>query len=143
MVYHKPTFGQALMYIKHNHMEYSELHTCHDLFFDQKVNDNAYSTPLLREALYMYHKMAILGIGFITINFHIFVCNIRIILNMIFSVGPFYYTGSFSLFFLINYSMFPILFRHMFWNYLSRLKSLFFVQECIRIRESNNFDPGS
>ena len=30
---------------------------------DQNVNDNAYSTPLLHEALYVDHKMVMLGIG--------------------------------------------------------------------------------
>ena len=30
-----------------------------------------------------------------------------------------------------------------FWNYLARLTSFFGVHECIRICESNVFDPGS
>ena len=78
----------------------------------------------------------------ITIHFHIFVCNMIIILNMIFSVCPFSFTRSFTEFLLINDSMFLMLFRYIFWNYLSRLTSLFCVIECIRICESNMCDPG-
>ena len=40
-----------------------ELHICHDLVLDQNVNDNAYSTPFIHEALDVRHKMVILGIG--------------------------------------------------------------------------------
>ena len=51
------------MYIKHMHIKCGESHICHDLVLDQNVNDNAYSTPLLHEALDVDHKMVILGIG--------------------------------------------------------------------------------
>ena len=44
-------------------MVYGELHICHDLFLYQNVNDNAYSTPLLPEALDVENKMEMLGIG--------------------------------------------------------------------------------
>ena len=44
-------------------MEYGESHICHELVLYQNVNDNAYSTPLLHEALEVDHKMLILGIG--------------------------------------------------------------------------------
>ena len=75
----------------------------------------------------------------ITIHFHIFVCNISIILNMILSIYPFYFT---SYFFSFNWSKTPC-FRcsldRFFWNSLARLKSLFCVQELIGIRESNRF----
>ena len=63
MVYHKSTVGQALMYIQHRHMEFGESHICHDLALDQNVNDNAYPTPFLRQALEVDHKMVMLGIS--------------------------------------------------------------------------------
>ena len=40
-----------------------EFHIFHDLVLDQNVNDNAYSTPFLHEALDVKHKMVMLGIG--------------------------------------------------------------------------------
>ena len=40
-----------------------EFHICHDLVLDQTLSDNAYSTPLLHEALDVNHKMVMLGIG--------------------------------------------------------------------------------
>ena len=46
------------------------------------------------------------GLVGITINFHIFVWNIRIILNMILSICPFSFTGCFPVFPLINKSIF-------------------------------------
>ena len=63
MVYHKSTVGQALMYMQHRPMEFGESHLCHDLFLDQKVNYNAYSTRFCHEALDVDHKMVILVIG--------------------------------------------------------------------------------
>ena len=63
MVYHKYKVGQALMHIQHMHMEYSKLHIFRDLVLDQNINDNAYSTPFLHEALYVDQKMIIMGIG--------------------------------------------------------------------------------
>ena len=50
----------------------------------------------------------------IAIHFQIFVCNISIILNMILSVCEFSFTGSFSIFSLINESMFTMLLSHIF-----------------------------
>ena len=40
-----------------------ELYIFHDLFLDQNVNDNAYSTLLLHKALDVDHKMVMQGIG--------------------------------------------------------------------------------
>ena len=51
------------MYIQHMHTIGGKLHICHDLVLDQNLNDNAYSIPLLREALYVDHKMVMLVIG--------------------------------------------------------------------------------
>ena len=51
------------MYLQHRNMVCGKLHIFHDLVLYQNVNDNAYSTPLLHEALDVYHKMVILGIG--------------------------------------------------------------------------------
>ena len=79
----------------------------------------------------------------ITIHFHLFLCNISIILNMILSVCPFSFTVSFSLFLLMKDSMFTMLFRHIFCNSLARLKKIFCVIECIRIYELNVFDTDS
>ena len=62
-VYQKSRVGKALMYIQHMHMVCGELHICHDLVLDKNLNYNAYSTPLLHEALDVDHKMVILGIG--------------------------------------------------------------------------------
>ena len=61
--YHKSRVCPALMYMKHRHMVFGELHICHDLILDQNVNDDAYSTPLIHEALDVNHKMVMLGIG--------------------------------------------------------------------------------
>ena len=55
--------GQALMYMQQRQMVYGELHIYHDLDLDQNVNDNSYPTPLLHEALYVNHKMEMMGIG--------------------------------------------------------------------------------
>ena len=62
---------------------------------------------------------------------------------MILSICPFYFTVSFPLFPLINDSMFTMILRQMFWNYLARLTSCFGVQEWIRICESNVLNPES
>ena len=78
----------------------------------------------------------------IAIHFQIFVCNISIILKMILYFYPFYFTVFFLYF---TWSMNPWLqcFLDSFvWNYLSRLASLFCVQEWIRICESNVFYHG-
>ena len=62
-VYQKYKICPALLYMQHMHMECNESHICHDIFLDQNVNDNAYSTPLIHENLDVDHKMLILGIG--------------------------------------------------------------------------------
>ena len=61
--YPKSKVCQALMYMQHRHMVCSEFHICHDLVLYQNVNNNAYQTSLLHEALDVNHKMVILGIG--------------------------------------------------------------------------------
>ena len=63
MVYNKSKVGQAFMYMKNSHMECGESHICHDLVWDKNVNDNAYSNPLIHEALDVDHNTLILGIG--------------------------------------------------------------------------------
>ena len=55
-VYQKSKVIQAFIYMQHRHMLCGELHICHDLFLDQNVNDNAYSTPYLHEAYDVDHK---------------------------------------------------------------------------------------
>ena len=54
---------QTLMYMKHRPMVCGKLHICHELDLDQNVNNNAYPTPLLHEALDVNHKMVMLGIS--------------------------------------------------------------------------------
>ena len=49
--------------MKHRHMVCGELHICHELDLYQNVNDNAYPTPFIHEALDMNHKMVMLVIG--------------------------------------------------------------------------------
>ena len=123
----------------YRHTVFSKLNIHHYLVLDQNVNYNAYSNPLCHEVWNVDHKMVMLGLVCVTINFHIFVCNISIILNMILSVCPFSFTGYFPVFSLINDSMFMMLLRQIFWDFLARLTSFFGVQECIRICESNSF----
>ena len=44
-------------------MVYGELQIYHEIVLDQNENDNAYSTPLIHEALDVNHKILMLGIG--------------------------------------------------------------------------------
>ena len=108
------------MDIQNRHMECGESYICHDLVLDQNVNYNAYLPPLLHEALDVDKKWQCWELVCITIHFQIFLCNIRIILNMILSVCSFYFTGSFSILSLINDSMFPMIFRQMFLELFSQ-----------------------
>ena len=85
-VYQKSKVGQELMYKQHRQMVCGELHICHDLVLDQNVNYNTYSTPFHHEAMDVYHKIVMMVIGLYHNTFHIFVCNISIILNTILSV---------------------------------------------------------
>ena len=62
-IYHKSKVVQALTYMQHRHMICGKFHIYHDLVLYQNVNDNTYSTPLLREALDVDHKMVIFAIG--------------------------------------------------------------------------------
>ena len=105
----KSMVGQTLMYVQHRHMVYGKFHICHDLDLDQNVYDNAYPTLLLHDALDVNHKMVMLGVGWYRNTFHIFACNISIILNIILSVCPFSFIGSFTVFPLINDYMFMII----------------------------------
>ena len=61
--YQKSKVCPALICIQHMHMLCGEFHIYHDLVLDQNVNDSAYSTPLLHEALSLNHRMIILLIG--------------------------------------------------------------------------------
>ena len=85
-VYQKSRVGQAFIYRKNRHMVCSELNICHDIFLDKKWNDNDYSTPLRHAALDVDQMFLCWELVCITINFHFFVYNIRIIMNMILSV---------------------------------------------------------
>ena len=95
--------------MQHRHMEFSELHICHDLVLDQNVNDNAYSNPLIYEDLDVDHKMVMLGIGFYH-NIFLHLCvqhqhypeHNTICLSILLNV-------SFSVFSLINESMFMMI----------------------------------
>ena len=48
--------------MQHRHMVYGKLHIRHDLFLDQNVNDNAYSTPYCHKDFDLDHKMIMLVI---------------------------------------------------------------------------------
>ena len=61
--YWKSKVGLALMYMQHRHMVCGELHIFRDLDLDKNINDNAYPTPLIHEALDVNHKMVMMGIG--------------------------------------------------------------------------------
>ena len=66
----------------------------------------------------------------ITIYFHLFVCNISIIPNILLSVCEFSFTGYFPKFYLINDSMFTILLIHIFLELFIQTDIIFL---CIRI----------
>ena len=51
------------MYMQQKHMVFSELHIWNDLDLDKNVNDNAYQTPFLHDALDVEKKTVMLGIG--------------------------------------------------------------------------------
>ena len=114
MVYQTSKFCIALMYIQHRYMVYGEFHRHHYLVLYQISSDNASSNPLLHEVCNAYHKMRMLGIGSCYNTFHIFLCNISIILNMIMSIFPFSFHGYFFAFSLINDTVFAILFCRIF-----------------------------
>ena len=69
MVYRISKVCLALIYKQHNNMVYGELYILPFLVLDQNVNDNAYSTPLRHEVLYVDQKMIILGIDLCYNNF--------------------------------------------------------------------------
>ena len=75
--YHKSRVCPALVYIQHRHMVCGKFHIYHDLILDQTVNDNAYSTPLIHEALDVNHKMLMLVIGWYHNTFSHFVVQIQ------------------------------------------------------------------
>ena len=110
MVYHIYKVFLALMYMQHKHMVYGKLHIYLYLVLDKNANDNVYSTPLRHEVWNVEHKIIILGIGFVTIHFHILVCNISIILNMIMFVCSFSFHELFFVFSLINDPIFAVIF---------------------------------
>ena len=75
---------------------------------------------------------------FITKNIHIFVCNIIILLNIIFTFCPPFFICPF-LFVLIDQSMFACYTRQVFWKYLAKLTSYVRVPVCITICVSYPF----
>ena len=134
----------ALMYMQHTHMVYGKLHIYPYLVLDQKVNDNAYSTPLLHEVFNVDQKRVFLGIDLCYNTFsHIWVPPqhypehdtffMSIFFPWIFfldfpwSMKPFW-RGSFSILSL---------------NYWAKLTSMFSVPVWTLICESNLTDPGS
>ena len=62
-LYQESKVGQELMYMQHRYMVCGKSHILHDLVFDQNVNDDDYSTPLIHETLDVDQKMVILVIG--------------------------------------------------------------------------------
>ena len=128
--HHKSMVGQALMYMQHRNMVCNEFHICHDLYLDQNVNDNAYPTLLLHEALDMNHKMVMLGIGLYHNKFsHLYVRHqhypehdtlyLSILLFWLFPVSP-----------LIDDSIFMIILRQTFLEFFSQTDILFW---CVRM----------
>ena len=92
----------ALMYKKHTHMVYGELHILPYLVLDQNANDNAYSSPLRHEVWNVDHKIVMLGIYFLLNYIFTYLSSTEcIILNMILSFCPFSFHESFSWFSLI------------------------------------------
>ena len=127
MIYQISKVCLALMYMQHKHMVYGKLHIYPYLVLDQNSNDNAYSTPLCHEVYKVDHKMIILGIDSCYNKFHILMFNIRIILNMILSVCPYYFHELFLVFCLINDTIFAVIFFRKCWNYLAKIISSFSV----------------
>ena len=129
------------MHIQHNHMVCGEFHVFHYLDLDQNVNNNAYSTPLLHEDLDVNHKMEILGIGWYYNTFsHICLQHQHYPEHDNLCLFIFFYW----VFPVFTWSIYPCLrcsFDRSFWKSLARLTSFFGMQECIRICESNDFDP--
>ena len=106
--------------MQHKHMVCRKVHICHDRVLDQNANDNAHSTPVRHEDLDTEHKIVMLGISLYHNIFQFFFSNIRISLNTILSVCPFYFTGSFSVFDLINDTIFPMLLIQIFLKLFSQ-----------------------
>ena len=79
-------------------MVYGKLCILTFLVLDQNAKDNAYSSPLSHEVWNVDQKMIIMGIDFCYNTFSNILFNIRIILNMMLSVCPFYFHESFSYF---------------------------------------------
>ena len=122
-------------------MVFVKLHICHDLVLYQNVNYNAYSTPLLHEALDVNHKMVVLVIGWYHNTFsHLCVQQQQYPEHDTLCLSIFL-TGYFPVFSLINDSMFTMLLRQMFLEFFSQTEKKNCVQECIGICELNIFDP--
>ena len=91
----------------------------------------------------MDHKIVILGIVFYHNTFsHICGQHQHYPEYDTFCLSIFYYWIVFCIS-LINDSMFTMFPRHMFLEFFRHTDIIVFVQECIRIYESNIFDPGS
>ena len=103
--------------------------------FDPKLNDNAYSPPLLHEALDVNHKMVMLAIGLYHNKFsHLFVQHQNHPEHDTLCLSILFYWIFFCIY-LINDSMFTMVLRHMFLEFCSQNDIIFGVKECIRIRE--------
>ena len=113
-VYRKSTVGQSLIYMQHMHMECGKPHIWHDLVLDQNVSDNSYSNPLHHEALDVYHKIVIIGIGSYYNTFsHLCVQHQYYPEHSILCLSILFY-WLFSIFYLINDSVFLMLFIKIF-----------------------------
>ena len=135
--------GLSLMYMQHMHIIFGEFHRHHYLLLYQNTSDNYYSSPLRHKVWNVEHNRVCWELICVTIYSHIFVWNIRIILNMILSVCSF---SSYEFFLQLPWSITPFLqcyFVVCCWNYLAKLTSLFWLPVCIWICESNLLDPGS
>ena len=101
------------MYMQRKHIVCGKLHIRHDLVLDQNANNNAYSTPLSHGALDVEHRMVMLGIGLYHNTFSlIFVYHQNYPEHNTLWLSIFA-TGSFTVFYLINDSMFTMLLRYM------------------------------
>ena len=127
--YHKSKVSIALIYIQHSHMVCGKFHICHDLFFDQTVKYNAYSTPLLHEALDMNHKMVMLGMSLYHNTFsHICVKNLHYPEHDTLCMSILAY-WIFSYISLINVSMFTMLLIHMFLEIFGQTDIIFWCEK--------------
>ena len=134
MVYQISKVCIAFMYMQNRHRIYDKLHIHHELVLDQSASDNAYSSPLRHGVWNVEQKMIMLGIGLCYNNFsHICVQHQNYLEH-----------DTVCLSILFPWIFFCILpdqwhhFREWYfvrccWNYLVKLKSLFWLLMCIWI----------